>query len=471
MASESNGDFVVAWISNGQAFPLNHYTIFGQRFTSAGTPVGVEFQVNTSTHYSLVPKIASDADGDFVVAWQGNHGDPNVAVFARRFNSSGAALGADFRVNTFTAGKQGNPAVAFDAEGDFVIAWESAQQDGQGYAIIVKRFNSAGTVLANEFQVNSYTLNNQYVPAIAAEADGDFTVVWQSKNQEGAGIDGLGIFGRRFSSSGVGQAIEFMVNVFTLNEQKKPQIGADDNGDFIVSWEIVNQDGSATGTFARRVSAAGAAFGPEFQVNSYTVDDQKQIFTNSPLTNGQAVDFDADGDFVIAWTTEYQDGNAGAVFAQRFTLPPLATLDVDGNGLIAPLTDGLLVLRHIFGFSGPSLVNGALGANCTRCATGDITAYLNGLGQTLNIDGNPLLEPLTDGLLVLRYLFGFRGPRSPTALSAACAPLRRHNHRSVPADAGLSARRSPLPPPASTPDRRTGAASSLRSGPRCDIGR
>ena len=80
VASESNGDFVVAWQSNGQVFPLNHYTIFGQRFTSAGSPVGVEFQVNTSTHYSLVPKIASDADGDFVVAWQGNAGDPNVAV-------------------------------------------------------------------------------------------------------------------------------------------------------------------------------------------------------------------------------------------------------------------------------------------------------------------------------------------------------------------------------------------------------
>jgi hypothetical protein len=411
VAAENNGDFVVAWQSNGQSAPPNFYTIFGQRFTSAGAPVAVEFQVNSSTaFYSLFPKIASDADGDFVVAWESRLADPNTAVFARRFNSSGAALGDEFRVNTFTANKQGNPAVASDADGDFVVVWESFNQIvGGSYDVFAKRFNSAGAVLAAEFQVNSYTSNSQYVPAIAAEADGDFTVAWQSNLQEGPAAGSIGIFARRFSSSGGGLAIEFMVNTYTTGTQRKPQIGGDDNGDFVVSWESVGQDGSVDGTFARRVSAAGAAFGPEFQVNTHTMDDQKQIFTNSPLTNGQAVNFDADGDFVIAWTTEYQDGNAGAVFAQRFSLPPLATLDIDGNGILEPLSDGLLNLRHRFGFSGNSLTTGAVSAGCTRCAAADITAYLNGLGLVLDIDNNGALDPLTDGLLVLRFMFGFTG--------------------------------------------------------------
>jgi hypothetical protein len=411
VASESNGDFVVVWQSNGQSQPPNFYTIFGQRFTSAGTSVGVEFQVNSSTaFYSLFPKIASDEDGDFVVVWESRLADPNTAVFARRFNSSGSALGGEFRVNTYTLQKQGNPTVASDAEGDFVVAWESfGQIPSGGYDVIAKRFDSAGGVLAVEFQVNSYTSNNQYVPAIAAEADGDFTVAWQSNLQDGPVAGSIGVFARRFNSSGVGQAIEFMVNTYTTGSQKKPQIGGDDNGDFVVSWESLGQDGSVEGTFARRVSAAGAAFGPEFLVNTHTVDDQKQIFTNSPNTNGQALNFDADGDFVIAWTTEYQDGNAGAVFAQRFSLPPLATLDIDGNGLIEPLSDGLLNLRHRFGFSGGSLTAGAVSGSCTRCAAADITAYLNGLGLVLDIDNNGALDPLTDGLLVLRFMFGFTG--------------------------------------------------------------
>jgi hypothetical protein len=90
--------------------------------------------------------------------------------------------------------------------------------------------------------------------------------------------------------------------------------------------------------------------------------------------------------------------------------PQFAVLDVDANGAVQPLTDGLLVLRHLFGFTGATLINNALGGGCTRCLAPDITTYLNGLGSQLDIDfngGSP--QALTDGLLVLRYLFGFTG--------------------------------------------------------------
>ena len=32
--------------------------------------------------------------------------------------------------------------------------------------------------------------------------------------------------------------------------------------------------------------------------------------------------------------------------------------DVDNDGVVAPLTDGLLVLRHFFGFTGTALTQG-----------------------------------------------------------------------------------------------------------------
>jgi hypothetical protein len=405
VAIESNGDFVVVWQSFTQA-QAGTYTIFGQRFTSAGAPIGIEFQVQSSTaFYSWQPKIASDGDGDFVVVWESSFGDASFgSVFARRFNSSGSPLGIDFMVNTFTPQKQGNPVVAADADGDFVIAWESFNQIvSSGYDVFAKRFNSAGAVLATEFKVNTYTANNQAVPAVAADADGDFVAAWHSLHQDG---DDMGIFARRFNSSGIGQATEFMVNTYTVNYQRKPNIAADDGGDFVVTWENRFRDGSYEGTFARRVTASGA-FGPEFQVNSYTFSGQNQT---EGLFSSQAVDFDADGDFVVVWFNEEpQDGSGAGVFAQRFSLPPLATLDVDGNGVIDALTDGLLCLRHRFGFSGASLITGAVSATCTRCAAGDITAYLDGLGLTLDIDNNGALEPLTDGLLILRYTFGFTG--------------------------------------------------------------
>jgi hypothetical protein len=77
---------------------------------------------------------------------------------------------------------------------------------------------------------------------------------------------------------------------------------------------------------------------------------------------------------------------------------------------VLPLTDGLLVLRHLFGFTGGTLINNAVGVGCTRCTAGDIQAYLASLAAQLNVDGNALpAQPLTDGLLILRYLFGFTG--------------------------------------------------------------
>jgi hypothetical protein len=111
-----------------------------------------------------------------------------------------------------------------------------------------------------------------------------------------------------------------------------------------------------------------------------------------------------------------------AIVVANTTAPAFATLDVDANGQVLPLSDGLLVLRHLFGFSGATLTNGALGGGCTRCLAADITAYLNGIASQLNIDGNPgAPQALTDGLLVLRFLFGFTGTTLTTgAVGPSC---------------------------------------------------
>jgi hypothetical protein len=57
----------------------------------------------------------------------------------------------------------------------------------------------------------------------------------------------------------------------------------------------------------------------------------------------------------------------------------LIELDIDGNGLIDALTDGLLVLRYLFGFNGATLTTGAVGDGCTRCDAATIQAYLGTL--------------------------------------------------------------------------------------------
>jgi hypothetical protein len=69
-----------------------------------------------------------------------------------------------------------------------------------------------------------------------------------------------------------------------------------------------------------------------------------------------------------------------------------------------------LILRWVFGFTGQPLVIGAVDSvDCTRCTAGEIEGYLAGIAGQLDIDDDGELLPLTDGLLILRWLFDFTG--------------------------------------------------------------
>jgi hypothetical protein len=410
VAAEANGDFVVAWQSVGHYNA--GYGIFAQRFESSGAPLGSEFRVNSYTNYNQIfPAVASDGDGDFIVVWHSLAQDGFAGgIFAQRFDSSGAPQGVEFQANSFTASYQSLAKVAADSDGDFVVAWTSYNQDGgPNYGAFAQRFDSAGLPRGAEFQVNSYTTGGQKSVAIDSDSDGDFVIAWMSA-RDGSNY---GVFARRFDSTGAPQSVEFQVNAYTTGFQRNPAIASDGDGDFVVAWMSAAQDDSNYGVFARRFGSAGGSHGPEFRVNTYTIDRQ---YT-------PAVSPKNDGDFVVVWASlGGQDGDLKGVFGQRFSLAQLATLDIDGTGTLSALTDGLLVLRSQFGFTGVALTTGAVGAGCIRCDAAAIQPYISGLGMTLDIDGNLKLEALADGLLILRFLFGFEGAAlTAGAVGSGCA--------------------------------------------------
>ena len=53
--------------------------------------------------------------------------------------------------------------------------------------------------------------------------------------------------------------------------------------------------------------------------------------------------------------------------------------DVDADGQTKALTDGLMIIRRLFGFSGSTLVNGAVSGNATRTDPTEIAAYIDSL--------------------------------------------------------------------------------------------
>jgi hypothetical protein len=318
-ASDANGNFIVVWMSLGQ--DGEWYGVFGQRFSASGAAVGAEFRVNTFTmDWQGFPSVASDANGNFVVLWESNHQDlDGHGIFGQRFDASGAAVGGEFRVNTFTASRQRRPSVASDPNGNFVVAWDSLGQDGNNYGVFGQRFNASGAPVGTEFQVNTYTTQAQTSPKVALAANGSFVVVWQS-NQYGYDAE---VFGQRFSAAGAPSGAEFHVNTFTGGYQGQPAVASAADGAFVVTWQTVMFVNGGWEVAAQRFTASGEVRGAEFRANTYTTSHQL----------GPSVASDANGNFVASWWGYgAQDTSGVGIFAQRFGgLRPVG-LDVDTAG-------------------------------------------------------------------------------------------------------------------------------------------
>lgn len=96
------------------------------------------------------------------------------------------------------------------------------------------------------------------------------------------------------------------------------------------------------------------------------------------------------------------------VFLTVVSLPASASfnLDIDDDGKTDALTDGLIILRYMFGLSGETLTADVTGSDANRTTPEQIQTYLQSNQDKLDIDGSESIDALTDGLLILRELFG-----------------------------------------------------------------
>ncbi|HEX6737027.1 MAG TPA: RTX toxin, partial [Vicinamibacteria bacterium] len=201
-----------------------------------------EFQVNTHTTFTQQrPAVASAPNGDFVVVWEGYQQEGSGgAIVGRRYDASGSPRGGEFIVSNISVGVLKNPAVAMDASGRFVVVWRGPN-DSPFTGIFGRRYDAAGTAEGPAFQVNTYITISQTYPAVAADETGNFVVVWQSHDQDG---DEDGIFGQRYDSTGARQGTEFQVNVHTTGDQVSPAVSLHPLG-FVVVW--TGQGGNGSG--------------------------------------------------------------------------------------------------------------------------------------------------------------------------------------------------------------------------------
>jgi hypothetical protein len=295
-------------------FPYTR-TLNGNPITGGGgqaIQLSSEFPVNTFTNGTQQTSptspqaVAMDTNGDYVATWSSYGQDGSGwGVYAQRYNANGVALGNEFQVNTTTLGDQENPSVAMAANGSFVIVWQSNQQNGgSGWGIYGQRYDANGVAQGGEFQVNTFQ-GDEEDPTVAMDGAGNFVVTWSSNGQDGSG---WGVYAQRFDLNGVALGNEFQVNTTTAGDQAYSTVAMNGTGSFVVTWSSYGQDGSGWGVYAQRYDANGVAQGGEFQVNTTTQGDQ--LYSTVAL--------DANGNFVVTWSSNTADGSSWAIKAQRF---------------------------------------------------------------------------------------------------------------------------------------------------------
>jgi hypothetical protein len=369
----NDGGFMLVWSGYNGGNNLQLGEIYMQRFDAQGQKVGNHFMVNVEQNgYQMTPSMTVLANGNLVVAYDvanfpagGYQWNVNWSswIDVRHFDQSGNPTSSEIILTeTGNYTKKLSPAVAALDNGGYMIVYALADQSMNGTRLLGQLMNANGTKNGGEFIVSEGdTIRN--IPTITKLRDGSMLVIWSS----GDGSN-YGLFGRRYTASGVADGNEFLVNPGTLGAQQSPSVVALSDGGYFVSWMSQN-DGVSSGwdVWGKRFDRNGNI------VSSGFVDANGQslgsyIRLNSNIGGNQmdptVIEMD-DGDLMLTWQHIPSSGQP-TINMVRFN----ATLDTNH------ILDGTSANNILMGGVGSDTLRGLAGNDDLRGGAG--ADYLSG---------------------------------------------------------------------------------------------
>jgi Ca2+-binding RTX toxin-like protein len=308
-----DGGFVAVWEDSSETGgDTGGAAIRGQIFNADGSKRGGEFLVNTTTKGSQNdPHVTVLSDGRFVVVWEDYSQDVGT-VRGRVYQPDGTPAGNDFEIAGPAASYSWYHSVTALSDGGFAVSYGTS-----GYDIEVQSFNAALQPVGTAVQVNSTSGDTYQNPVIVPlqgrhmvffeNQTGDDTIRYRILNNDGSAPAGSAEFVISIPNGEVGTPVAAPLSngsvIIAWSEYTKD---ADDNWNTTIKAQILNPDGSKSGS--------------EISVKSDTKDVWHQISSVTHL---------ADGGFAISYFTEEDGTNSEDLY--------LATFDASGNRTSADL--------------------------------------------------------------------------------------------------------------------------------------
>jgi hypothetical protein len=231
ISMDGAGNFVVVWIDERNG----NRDIYFQRYTSTGGILGVNTKVNNDAGNAdqVNPSISMDVAGNFVIAWH-DFRAANWDIYYQRYTSTGTPLGVNTKVNDDAGSDfQMNSSISMDGVGNFVIVWQDYRN--VNWDIYYQRYTSTGAALGANIKVNDDAGSMyQQVPSISIDGAGNFVIVWQDDRYGQTSPD---IIGQRYFSNGSPNGGNYRIVTNGPNSGETSPVVFADNSSIIFSWQ------------------------------------------------------------------------------------------------------------------------------------------------------------------------------------------------------------------------------------------
>lgn len=315
VAGSPSGAYSVVWEGSSTADPKG---VLARVFTRKGVARGGELQVNGDLSLAQFdPDVVVDAKGNYLAVWAGGP-ESNSDIFGQRLTSTGAKLGAAFKISADDAAaptvpQDINPALALGPDGGFVVVWIRILPPGGGFQgsppeVFARRFSAAGLPLGPPSRVSSDLVRGDR-PDVCIDPEKQAVVVWSTvSHRRPFEANDKGVAGRRIAATGAFTGKSFTVAPADSAQDTDPSVSCTKGGVFAVVWST--ESAPAVGgqdIVAQRFTKLARRLGAKILVNAGTAGTQR-----SP-----AIVHDPAGNFVVAW--EHEDFPRAGIGARRFS--------------------------------------------------------------------------------------------------------------------------------------------------------
>jgi hypothetical protein len=269
------------------------------RLVSAQKPLGAELLVNPPVQFSGNPQVATNAAGEFVVSWIRQDQSGALFVYARRYGADGRPATGPIAVTDRLANAS-QQVVTMRADGSFAVAWTDRGKDSD--SILRLRWYSAAGVPEKDSVVTREKVVNLVV---AGREDGRFVLAWTSAD-DGNPADPSAVRARVFAADRSPATPEILVDPLGA----APAVAIGPSGELAVAWlhgDQVPAPAIHLQVQLRRLGADGTPDGPVTTVSPPT--------EAGPLTI--QLGKDGQGNIVLAESGTFEEWGQGT-FVRRF---------------------------------------------------------------------------------------------------------------------------------------------------------